>query len=151
MTKAICVWYWFIFLPYICPFLKKLFWTIYCWLCKQNITWLRRSVRKRKAETVQSDIVGNYPSAGYVSWISEYSWKSNVHVYSYPKAFLNFHLNILVLDFLKLLMEHPYTVLIYILFLDCLSLTWIHWAHMSRTVSWKKDRLYCLLLTVWYL
>jgi len=61
MTKAIYVWYWFIFLPYVCPFLKKLCWTIYCWLCKQNITWLRWSVRKRKAETVQSDIVGNYP------------------------------------------------------------------------------------------
>jgi len=27
MTKVICVWYWFIFLPYICPFLKKLNWT----------------------------------------------------------------------------------------------------------------------------
>jgi len=22
MTKAICVWYWFICLPYVCPFLK---------------------------------------------------------------------------------------------------------------------------------
>jgi len=21
MTKSICVWYWFIFLPYVCPFL----------------------------------------------------------------------------------------------------------------------------------
>jgi len=30
MTKAICVGYWFIFLPDICPFLKKLCWTIYC-------------------------------------------------------------------------------------------------------------------------
>jgi len=36
MTKAICVWYWFIFLPYVPPFLK------------------------RKAETVQSDTVGYY-------------------------------------------------------------------------------------------
>jgi len=30
------------------------------WLCKQNITWLRQSVHKRKAETVQSDTVGYY-------------------------------------------------------------------------------------------
>jgi len=58
MTKAICVWYSFIFLPYVCPCLKKLCWTIYCWLCKQNITWLMRkltwlmrSVRKRKSDT----------------------------------------------------------------------------------------------------
>jgi len=31
MTKAIIfyVWYWFIFLPYVCPFLKFLSWTIY--------------------------------------------------------------------------------------------------------------------------
>ena len=29
------------------PFLKNLYWTIYWWLCKQNITWLRRSMRKR--------------------------------------------------------------------------------------------------------
>jgi len=67
MTKAMCVWYWFIFLPYVCPFLKNLCWTIYWWLCKQNIMRLRRSVRKRKAETVQSDIVGYYPSRGYIS------------------------------------------------------------------------------------
>ena len=60
MTKAICVWYWFIFLPYVCPFLKFLCWTINWWLCKQNITWLRQSVHKRKAETVQSDTVGYY-------------------------------------------------------------------------------------------
>ena len=60
MTKAICVWYWFIFLPYVCPFLKFLCRTINWWLCKQNITWLRRSVHKRKAETVQSDTVGYY-------------------------------------------------------------------------------------------
>jgi len=41
--------------------LKKICWTIYWWLCKQYIMYLRWSVRKRKAETVQSDIVGNYP------------------------------------------------------------------------------------------
>jgi len=35
-------------------------WTINWWLYKQNITWLRRSVRKRKAETMQSDIVRYY-------------------------------------------------------------------------------------------
>jgi len=29
----------FIFLPYVCPFLKNSCWTIYWWLCKQNITW----------------------------------------------------------------------------------------------------------------
>jgi len=23
MTKSMCVWYWLIFLPYVCPFLKK--------------------------------------------------------------------------------------------------------------------------------
>jgi len=40
--------------------LKNLCWTINWWLCKQNITWLRRSMRKRKAETVQSDTVGYY-------------------------------------------------------------------------------------------
>jgi len=34
MTKAICVRYWFIFLPYVCPFFFKLCWTIYWWLCK---------------------------------------------------------------------------------------------------------------------
>jgi len=34
MTKAICVWYWFIFLPYVCQFLKFLCWAIYWWLCK---------------------------------------------------------------------------------------------------------------------
>ena len=73
MTQSICVGYWFIFLPYVCPFLKKLCWMIYCWLCKQNITWSRRSVRKRKAETVQSDIVGNYrrsklPFRGICVW-----------------------------------------------------------------------------------
>ena len=60
MTKYICVWYWFIFLPYVCPFLFFLCWTINWWLYKQNITWLRRSVRKRKAERVQSDNVGYY-------------------------------------------------------------------------------------------
>jgi len=57
MTKAIYVCG---ILPYICPFLEILCWTIYWWLCKQNITWLRLSVPKRKAETVQSDIVGYY-------------------------------------------------------------------------------------------
>jgi len=61
MTKAVCVWYWFIFLPYVYPFFNFLCWTIYWWLCKQNITWLRQRVHKRKAETVQSDIVGYYP------------------------------------------------------------------------------------------
>jgi len=40
MTKALYVWYRFIFLPYACPFKNFLCWTIYCWLCKQNITWL---------------------------------------------------------------------------------------------------------------
>ena len=60
MTKAICVWYWFIFLPYVCPFVNFLCWTINWWLCKQNITWLRQSVHKRKAETVQSDTVRYY-------------------------------------------------------------------------------------------
>jgi len=40
MTKALYVWYRFIFLPYACPFFNKLCWTIYCWLCKRNITWL---------------------------------------------------------------------------------------------------------------
>ena len=55
------MWYWFIFLPYVCPFLKISCWRIYWWLCKQNITWLRRSVRKRKGETVQLNIVGYYP------------------------------------------------------------------------------------------
>jgi len=39
MTKSICVWYWFIFLPHVCPFLKISCWTIYWWLCKKNITW----------------------------------------------------------------------------------------------------------------
>jgi len=29
---------WFIFLPYVCPFLTNLCLTIYWWLCKQNIT-----------------------------------------------------------------------------------------------------------------
>jgi len=29
MTKSICVWYWFIFLSYVCPFLKNSCWTIY--------------------------------------------------------------------------------------------------------------------------
>jgi len=38
MTKSICVWHWFIFLP-LCPFLKNSCWTIYWWLCKQNIMW----------------------------------------------------------------------------------------------------------------
>jgi len=41
-------------------FLKISCWTIYCWHCKQKITWLMWSVRKRKAETVQSDIVEHY-------------------------------------------------------------------------------------------
>ena len=61
MTKAICVWYWFIFLPYLCSFLKNLCWTIYWWFCKQNITWSRRNMLKRKEKTVQSDTVGYYP------------------------------------------------------------------------------------------
>jgi len=39
MTKSICVWYWFIVLPYVWPFFKNSCWTIYCWLCKQKITW----------------------------------------------------------------------------------------------------------------
>jgi len=60
MTKCICVWYWFIFLPYVCPFFEILCWTIIWWLCKQNITWLRQSLRKRKAERVLSDTVGYY-------------------------------------------------------------------------------------------
>ena len=51
----------FIFLPYVCPFLKIWCWTIYWWLCKQSITWLRRNVRIRKAEKLQSDIAGYYP------------------------------------------------------------------------------------------
>jgi len=38
MTKSICVWYWLIFLPYVCPFLKCSCWTMYWWLCKQSIT-----------------------------------------------------------------------------------------------------------------
>ena len=61
MTKAICVWYWFIFLPFVCPFLKNSRSTINQWLCKQNIIWLRRSVHKRKVETVQSDNIEYYP------------------------------------------------------------------------------------------
>ena len=28
MTKCICVWCWFIFLPYISPFLKKKMWRV---------------------------------------------------------------------------------------------------------------------------
>ena len=60
MTQSICVWYWFIFLPDLCPFLILLCWTINWWLCKQNITWLMRSMCKRKAEAVQSDTVGYY-------------------------------------------------------------------------------------------
>jgi len=28
MTKAICVWYWFIFLPYVSPFLKTKSWRV---------------------------------------------------------------------------------------------------------------------------
>jgi len=39
MTKSIYVRYWFIFLPYVCPFLKISSWTLYWWLCNQNITW----------------------------------------------------------------------------------------------------------------
>ena len=60
MTNSICVWYWFIFLPYVCPFLIFLCWTINWWPWKQNIMWLRQSVHKRKAETVQSDTVRYY-------------------------------------------------------------------------------------------
>ena len=60
MTKCICVWYWVFFLPYVCPFFIFLCWTINWWFCKQNITWLRQSMRKRKAETVLSDTVGYY-------------------------------------------------------------------------------------------
>ena len=60
MTKCTCLWYWFIFLPYVCPFFKILCWTINWWFCKQNITWLRQSMRKWKAETVLSDTVGYY-------------------------------------------------------------------------------------------
>ena len=62
MTKSICVWYWFIFLPYVCPFLKNLCWTINWW---QNITWLRRSMRKR-CNRIPSDItIGrNYAASG---------------------------------------------------------------------------------------
>ena len=58
MTKSICVWYWFIVLPYVRPFLKSSCWTIYCWLCKHNIT---RCMHKRKPELVQSDTIGNNP------------------------------------------------------------------------------------------
>jgi len=61
MTKPICVWYWFIFLHYVCPFLKISYCTIYRWFCKQNIMWWRRSMRKRKGEKVQSDTVEHYP------------------------------------------------------------------------------------------
>ena len=71
MTKCICVWYWFIFLPYVFPFLKKLYWTINWWLCKQNITGLRRSVRKWKAETVQSDTVGYYHRSKLCCWLTK--------------------------------------------------------------------------------
>ena len=55
----------FSYLTYV-QFLIFLCWTIYWWLCKQNITWLRRSVRKR-CNRISSDITGgrNYPSAGY--------------------------------------------------------------------------------------
>jgi len=28
MTKSTCVWYWFIVLPYVCPFSKNSCWTI---------------------------------------------------------------------------------------------------------------------------
>jgi len=66
MTQSMCVvLVYFLTLPFL-PFLIFLCWTICWWLCKQNITWLRRSMRKRKAEMVQSDITlgRNYPSAG---------------------------------------------------------------------------------------
>jgi len=33
MTKSICVWDWFIFLPHVCPFWKVSYCTIYRWLC----------------------------------------------------------------------------------------------------------------------
>ena len=53
MTKCICVWYWFIFLPYVSPFLRK------------KIVEGNDNVSKKhhviQEETVQSDTVGYYP------------------------------------------------------------------------------------------
>jgi len=59
----------FSYLTYV-HFWKRICWTIYCWLCKQNITWLRRSVRKRKrCNRISSDITlgRNYPFARYLN------------------------------------------------------------------------------------
>jgi len=55
MTKCICVWYWFIFLTYVSPFLKKKTWRV----ISIDVS------TKKHVEKVKSDIVGNYPSAGY--------------------------------------------------------------------------------------
>jgi len=60
----------FSYLTYV-HFWKILCWTIYCWLCKQNITRLCRSVCKQKRKRcnrISSEITfgRNYPSAGYV-------------------------------------------------------------------------------------
>ena len=87
MTKCTCVWYWFIFLPYVCPFLKFLCWTINWWLCKQNITWLRQSMGKRKAETVLSDTVGYYHRSKLccLGYAFVFSWECKTMLFTTKK------------------------------------------------------------------
>jgi len=66
VRQNLCVWYWFIFLTYLCPFLKKSDFV-------NNTTSDKSRALANKAETVQSDITlgRNYPSAGYTHmWFS---------------------------------------------------------------------------------
>ena len=99
---------------YVCPFLKNLCWTINWWLCKQNITWLRQSMRKRKrCNRIPSDItIGrNYAAWGYIYWDREREFqkrgitpeplcqtsqnKYQAHLFFIYIMYINFHLDAL--------------------------------------------------------
>ena len=71
MTKCICVWYWFIFLPYISPILKRKSWRVISIdvSTKHHVIKAERAQTKkrRRCNLIPSEITlgRNYPSAGY--------------------------------------------------------------------------------------
>ena len=67
MTKCICVWYWFIFLPYVSPFLKKKSWSTIS-IDVSTKHHVIKAERAQRCNRIPSDITlgRNYPSAGYL-------------------------------------------------------------------------------------
>ena len=66
MTKSFCVWYWLIFLPYVCPFLKK-FLLDDILFDFVNKTSLNKAGANEKRKRIPSDVTlsRNDPTAGY--------------------------------------------------------------------------------------